>query len=84
MELRYYNGEVKNPFLKKNESAVRTWELLESNPRAYWWEFETTYGHKFSSPLEAVECYAYKYSDYAPFTPQQIVKSYKDNAINKL
>ena len=81
--LKYYRGEKKNPYLKGNPAPLDTdWDLLKSNPKAFWWDFETTYGHAFNGDIATtVECFAMKHSDYAPISEQSIIDSWKNNGV---
>lgn len=79
---KYYNGESPNPYAEPGTIFnVFDWDLMINNPKAFWWEFERTYGCHFETVLRAVENLAYKHSDYAPIAELDIVKSYLDNAV---
>ena len=79
---RYFKGEELNPFMPNlSHDFYADYEILKTNPRAWWWIAERLYDGYWDCLEMYLQCIIYKHMEYCPLIESACVKSYYDNAV---
>lgn len=79
---RYFRGEEHNPFMPSLSPEIYAeYEILKTNPRAWWWVAERLYDGNWDCLEMYLQCLIYKHMEYCPIIESDCVKSYYENAV---
>lgn len=79
---RYFKGEEHNPFMHNlSTDSYPDFEILSTNPRAWWWVAERLCSNDWNCLEMYLQCLIYKHMEYCPLSELDCIKSYYENAL---